>query len=647
MNPHRAVAVRTGAVASRFVGSVGDNPQVSAVSRFHDEVWDFSNESRNPAIDKSMKRIRWGFGTPDGRLFTDPPFRSLLIALKQFIYALRWHPLDSVPFAAGTLPYAFRQAKRFVMHLLAYPTPILRFKDVLPHHCEDYVEGLTSSHLCVGYKYHCLSMLEKLALYSPVMKEGLVIDPLKGEPAGEMVGWNKASLLESQTEIIPDEILGPPVQGALEYVDRFAGYLLEANEAVEGIRKQESGSRTRFDHCSARWLREHPPSAYSLAGSKFKYGLSSRCELDRELCYLQDACFVLIAFAAGMRISEILSLQVGCCEIEKEPGQADLVWLRSRVFKMQGVPEGRTARWLGGPLCARAVRVMEGLTERTRRQTKVRSLWVPIPSFARRPRAAGPLIGDTIRYRLGEFTTMLGLRDARGRPFHLHPHMFRRTFARHVVRHDTTNLLALKEHFKHVSLSMTDYYVGNDMELWALMVEEEEKLLFESFDKALRAERMAGPGGARLKRKIDEAITDGRLPEEFRGEAGAHLRKEMIGNLVESGQRVYPCAASNYCWFRPESALCTQGNQPLLKRCNPGACTNSVITPEHRPHWEKVRRDCEDLMALKPKAEPYQKALQDIHAVSSKILRDLARKPQRRKWQACAGTTPSAPSKPG
>jgi hypothetical protein len=33
--------------------------------------------------------------------------------------------------------------------------------------------------------------------------------------------------------------------------------------------------------------------------------------------------------------------------------------------------------------------------------------------------------------------------------------MFRRTFARHVVRYDTTNLMALKEHFKHVSLSTT------------------------------------------------------------------------------------------------------------------------------------------------------------------------------------------------
>jgi hypothetical protein len=219
--------------------------------------------------------------------------------------------------------------------------------------------------------------------------------------------------------------------------------------------------------------------------------------------------------------------------------------------------------------------------------------------------------------------TMLVLRDAKGCPFHLHPHMFRRTFARHVVRHDTTNLLALKEHFKHISLAMTDYYVGSDLELWTLMVEEEEKLLFESFDKALRAEGMAGPGGARLKRKIDEAIVEGRLPREFRGEAGAHLRKEMIRNLVESGQRVYPCAASNYCWFRPESALCTQGDQPLLKRCNPGACTNSIITLEHKPHWEKVQRDCEDLMELKPQAEPYQKALRDMHAVSTKILRDL------------------------
>lgn len=49
-----------------------------------------------------------------------------------------------------------------------------------------------------------------------------------------------------------------------------------------------------------------------------------------------------------------------------------------------------------------------------------------------------------------------------------------------------------------------------------------------------------------------------------------------------------------------------------------------MVTIEHKPHWEKVQRDCEYLMEQKPQAEPYQQALRDIHAVSNKILQDLA-----------------------
>jgi len=218
---------------------------------------------------------------------------------------------------------------------------------------------------------------------------------------------------------------------------------------------------------------------------------------------------------------------------------------------------------------------------------------------------------------------MIGLKGSSGRAFHIHPHMFRRTFARYVARYDTTNLLALKEHFKHISLSMTDYYVGNDLELWMLMEEETERVSFESFDKALCADQLAGPGGVRLRKKVNQAIAEGRLEKDFRGEAGDHLRKRMILDLVEAGQRIYPCAASNFCWFHTESALCTDGDQPILKHCNPGACSNSIITLEHKPHWEKVKHDCEDLMGQKPQAEPYQKALRDIHAVSTAILRSL------------------------
>jgi integrase len=618
MNRQTAYALRSGLVEPQFFGCDSEDPKVSAVSRFDDEVWDFTNEDENPARSHTDTRICWSFRTPQGVLFTSPRFKSLLTGLKQFIYALRWHPIDSAPLAVSALICTFRRAQRFVHHLLAYPTPVLRFKDVLPHHCEDYIEEVLSCGLSASYKYHCLNILAKLFFYRRVMKDGLVIEPLKGESAHRMAGYTRASQLESQTQIIPDDILTPLVRAALEYVDRFADYLLDACECIEGIRERHRW----FGVWARRYVHKHASAAYGLDGSKFENGLRSLRHLNKELCYLQTACFVLIAFMTGMRLSELLSLREGCCETEAEPGQVDLVWLRSRVFKMQGVPKGRSARWLGGPICARAVRVLERLGKRVRLRVGIGSLWVPVPA-AKRPRPKKPFQARTIRVRLKHFVRMLGLKDSSGRAFHIHPHMFRRTFARHVVRYDTTNLLALKEHFKHISLSMTDYYVGSDLELWTLMMEEEEKLLFESFDKALRADRMAGPGGVRLKRTIDEAIAEGRLPREFRGEAGDHLRKEMIRNLVESGQRVYPCAASNYCWFRPESALCTQGNHPLLKRCNPGACTNSIITLEHKPHWEKVQRDCEDLMQLKPQAEPYQKALRDIQAVSSKILRDL------------------------
>ena len=61
-----------------------DNPQVSSISRFCDDVWDFSDENRNPAMGRADKRICWSFTLPGGGLFTDARFRSLLTASKQF-----------------------------------------------------------------------------------------------------------------------------------------------------------------------------------------------------------------------------------------------------------------------------------------------------------------------------------------------------------------------------------------------------------------------------------------------------------------------------------------------------------------------------------------------------------------------------------
>ena len=462
--------------------------------------------------------------------------------------------------------------------------------------------------------------MQKLHQYRDVMTDGLVIDPLLGEAAACIAGKDPCAF-QSKTEIIPEVILGQLVRASLQYVDHFAPYLLEMSNKVEAARIRNDPVQVQY--FGTRALHQHELETYQLTGTRLEKGVRSLRQLSTELSYLQTACFVLIAFATGMRLSELLSMRSGCCQIETSPEQPDLIWLHSRVFKMQGVPDGRGTKWLGGPVCAKAVLVLERLRSNARRHARAPYLWMPIPSTHGRYRTSTPLLPPTILRRLRLYVTMLGLKNSRGQTYHIHPHMFRRTFARYVVRYDTTNLLALKEHFKHISLSMTDYYVGSDLELWTLMEEETERVSIESFDKALRAEQLAGPGGVRLRKKVNAAIAEGRLEKEFRGEAGAHLRKKMIVDLVEAGQRIYPCASSNYCWFHVESALCTDGDRPVLKHCNPGACSNSIITVEHKPHWERVRSDCEALMQDRPQALPYQKALLDIHAVSGAVLRSL------------------------
>jgi len=92
------------------------NPEVSSASRFEDEVWDFSNENRNPAIDRRSKMIHWAFATPDGGRFTDPVFLHMLRSFKQFLYALRWHPVDESPLAASAVVQHFWRTKQFVDH---------------------------------------------------------------------------------------------------------------------------------------------------------------------------------------------------------------------------------------------------------------------------------------------------------------------------------------------------------------------------------------------------------------------------------------------------------------------------------------------------------------------------------------------------
>ena len=74
------------------------------------------------------------------------------------------------------------------------------------------------------------------------------------------------------------------------------------------------------------------------------------------------------------------------------------------------------------------------------------------------------------------FTKELGLQTGR-----IHPHRFRRSFARNIVRWTETPIPALQRHFKHWSLLMTDYYIGTDPQLMEMFFEAQ----LEAFPRSL------------------------------------------------------------------------------------------------------------------------------------------------------------------
>ena len=70
-------------------------------------------------------------------------------------------------------------------------------------------------------------------------------------------------------------------------------------------------------------------------------------------------------------------------------------------------------------------------------------------------------------------------------------------------------MLALRDHFKHVSVIMTDRYVG-DVELQELIGDAQIEEAADQLGQCMNSDRLAGKAGEELLR------TNGR----FRGEAG-------------------------------------------------------------------------------------------------------------------------------
>lgn len=228
-----------------------------------------------------------------------------------------------------------------------------------------------------------------------------------------------------------------------------------------------------------------------------------------------------------------------------------------------------------------AIELVRRLTAGLRNRSGERRLFLNIELREGKRRIDTPG-GQTINWRLNTFARAIGIT----RPWRFSCHQFRKTFARFVALGDKTGLLALKQHFKHVSIAMTDRYVGRDLELLDLVETEKQHQLGQALDDLIGADCLAG--------KLGEQIVA--RNKRFRGRAGEEVRRDYVKMVLEETDLVILPHEYGYCVYRAELARCG-GTWARVGLSTCIACTNFAVAPAHTPFWERRRDDGRRLLA--------------------------------------------------
>jgi hypothetical protein len=257
--------------------------------------------------------------------------------------------------------------------------------------------------------------------------------PFAGHPAADFIAPDK----QLQTRPISNDLMGMIVKRCLEYEERFP--------QLQKLRE------TRDWGCPFAIAR----------------GIHCNRGLLREWRLTQTAGLIMLLAATGMRASEIMSVERDGL-VSVRTGATTLWYVNGTVFKFH---YGEKTRWLCGSLGRRAHALLSKLTSERKLASNSKG---------------GQIGGLVLNRNLKEWMAVQEWRDDGGNPLHIHSHQFRRTFARLIILYPGMNLLALKDHFKHKLVEMTDYYVGCDDEQRAMILDGHPGAQIDAFDAEMR-----------------------------------------------------------------------------------------------------------------------------------------------------------------
>jgi hypothetical protein len=579
--------------------------RVSTGSIWSDDVWQL--DVTLPGTVRSDVALDWVFTLPDGSRFTDAQWTTWRDAAKRFLWTLRVDPPSGRRRARDSSLVRRFQHLRVLIRWMA-GEGYRRFADLDRDAAERFLAAVKAR---PGRKGHALSGATLAGDASLLHILYLQRDRLPDAPGEDLLMADRLRLLaggwrqrRGTLPCTPDAVAVPLVCVAIRLLGAPADDIIALRDRAQAVINDATARQVDHrgvDTCIGAALAGfifstpagetrpwRPEPVADLAAVQFL------------VCRLYDACFVVIAYLVGARVSEILGLKAGCIvEHPSADGIESFAYLSSRIYKTADGPGGTPHRWVAPAPVARAIAVLERLSEPARRRSGRDELWLMSS------RDGGLHIhrsANLIDHLNGPFAAFIDLPADNGRPWHLTPHQGRKTFARFIGRRDRTGLHALAAPFGHVTRVMTDTsYVGTDFELGDLIDAEMLDDTRAALEELLTASRLAGKAGRAIA-----------AHSRFRGRTRERDVKEYVDFILrETDMRLGTCDWG-YCVYRRESSACLGDDRapnPVLRTQSTCAgCANFAVTENHRPVWAARRRRNADLL-LHPALDPESQAL--------------------------------------
>lgn len=570
-----------------------DDVRISSRSCWKDTIWHL--DGIRPGSAPGNFSLNWGFSVCED-LFTDAKWLPLCGAAKTFLWSVKIDPPPGRQTAEDASLVKYFGTLRVLLRWMA-SQGYRRFNDLDHEASQQFFTTIAARKtkkgqpLTVTTQQHYHQLLALLYLQGARYPEVAIADPSPGSS-----GWRPRN--KGWLPYTPDAVAIALVSKALRLLGSPADDVIalqrKAQSAYDdGLASGRTPTKVGFAVVDEIiWF-----PFCTLPGEEAPWHpspVTTTKEVRHLVQRIYEACFVTVAYLVGARLSEILGLQVGCIEHQRNAaGDEQFAYLVGKIYKTARGRDGKAHRWVAPPVVERAIAVMERLTESLRRRTGRTDLWLAMWSsglLGPRPRITVPTGGAIVRRLNESFAPFINLPQHEGKPWHLNTHQGRKTFARFVAKRDRTGLHALQVHFGHVSLAMTDQgYVGTDFALDDLIDRHAQDETRAALEELLTASALGGKGGHTISGR-----------SQFRGRTrDGEVQAYVDFLMAETDLRLGVCDWG-YCVYREETSACLgneKGPNPILRTESVCAtCANFAVTGKHRPVWERRRTRNKELL---------------------------------------------------